>query len=152
MHFDELLKYIRDTHYIHPFFFIINIVALIFSIKNKYKGSSLNIFIYYFAAFIVLNLILYSAHLFPTNTTRLLLYYFDFCFTIFEYVVFAAFITLQISNPSKKKLVFNNTICFLSVSFLLFLNDTLWNSELDPGSKHVLFIVQSLSLLLHCAC
>jgi hypothetical protein len=150
MHLDNLLKYLRESHYIHPAFFIVNILALIISIKSKYKDSRLNIFSYYFAAFIVLNLLVFLGYLFPSNETSLLARYFDFSFTLFEYILFAALIKQEIINDSKKKILFYNTILFISVWVALFVRDTIIYGRLLSESTHTLFIFQSFSLILCC--
>src|SRR5687767_7364644 len=106
MNINGLLKYFSDTHYIHPIFFIFCILVFIISLKSKNKEASLNIFNYYFGAFIILNVVIYIAHLFPSTITVLLINYSDYFFTVFEYLVFAFYIGLKILNHAQKKYLF----------------------------------------------
>src|SRR5687768_15731041 len=123
MNVNELLKYFKDSHYVHPLFLGICIVALTISLRSNRKKSSLKLFNYYFSGFIVLNLGIYTFKLFPSTTTVLMNGYLDYSFTIFEYLIFVSYIYLKILKRFKRILVIINSIIFLILSLFLIARD-----------------------------
>jgi hypothetical protein len=155
MSIDRLFYYWSLSYYTIPAATLMALTGgIIFLVKKRTKTSTY-LFVYYFAAYVILSLIYSVSVLFSTKSLHHIVVrierFTDFSFTLFEFLIFYIFFqeTLR-TNIHKKLLVIVAFVFFIvGVSLLIYLAFLFEASQLWP--VHFLYNLQAVSLLIPCA-
>jgi hypothetical protein len=153
MDIESLLKYWKGNYYTDGLVLLMAIIAIIVISKNKLK--TINIFTYYFAAFIILKSFYFSHALFISNTsfhhTMVSIdYYADYLFTLFEFYIFVSFFKKILESSVDRKILKCIFWCFSVIGITILFHDIVSYGYPEKVNLHFLFIVQAISLLVPC--
>jgi hypothetical protein len=153
MDIESLLTYWKGNYYTDGLVLLMAIVAIIITGKNKTK--TINIFTYYFGAFIILKSFYFSHALFLSNTsfhyTMVSIdYYADYVFTLFEFYIFVSFFENILDSSSDQKILKFIFWAFSIIGFSILIHDIIKYGYPAKLNLHFLFIVQAVSLIIPC--
>jgi hypothetical protein len=153
MDIESLLRYWKGNYYTDGLVLLMAIVAIVVISKNKLK--TINIFTYYFAAFIILKSFYFSHALFISNTsfhhTMVSIdYYADYIFTLFEFYIFVSFFKTILGSSVDQKILKWIFWCFSVIGITILIHDVISYGYPEKVNLHSLFIVQAISLLVPC--
>lgn len=152
MSIKELLYYWSASYYTFPLATLAAFIGfIIFLLKRKTKAHT-QLFLYYFAGYVALNLIYTASALLVTNSSRHTFLKIDrfseFTFTLFEFLVFFVFFKRTLSVNAYRKSLAIAGLLFFSVSFSLLIYQIIYFDTAQLWCVHLLFNLQALSLLL----
>jgi hypothetical protein len=148
-----LLEEFERTFYTQITCAIFALIGLIIFLTKQLPQSSLKIFRYYFAGFIIIQLITYSFVILWANNSPYKAIAFhtfshsDFLFTILEYFVFSSFLKPFLN----KRLVFFNSCLFVLICIGLYIYSFLIYRKYSEIVTIYLFTAQAILLLILCA-
>ena len=150
----ELIYYFEKSFYTHLLSFFIAIIALIISLQKNKEHKSLKNFKFYFLAYIIACLLIFSTVLFAK--TR---YYFlpkivapalDFAFTIIEFLMFASFFKNLLAITKYVTQIRRIQRLFILVALGLTIRDILAFTMLRQETLQNIFTIQAICLIILC--
>lgn len=154
MSIDRLFYYWSLSYYTFPVTTLIALTGVIIFLTKRNTKMPTQLFIYYFGAYVILNLIFSASALFNTKPLHAVVLKVnrlsDFSFTLFEFLIFFIFFQKTLKTDIYKKLLTRIGFVFFMVGIplLIYLAVLFDSSQLWP--VHFLYNLQAVSLLIPC--
>jgi hypothetical protein len=148
---DNLIQYFSLGFYADPISFLLAIIGLYIS-WNK-RIPPLNIFKFFFSAYIITKLInyfafyTYDSQIIKSSLALQINHQVDFIYTIIEYGIFV----WLLKNSINKKVIIATSIFFAVCALSIYLYQMIYFRRLYDTNVSILFLAQALSLLIICS-
>ena len=144
---EDFLKYLSDSFYTPLITILIALGGFIFSLRNS--EGILKIFTYYFLGFVFLQGFYFIGVPNSLDKNPFLSTIIDFIFTIFEFFIFIRFFW-EIFPPNIRRFLIVLSFFFTLSCSYYFVQDLYKSRGLSLASLEVVFIIESISLLIPC--
>jgi hypothetical protein len=155
MKLDLLFNWWIKNYFLDPLCALTALVGFIIFISKVPKKNELYIFSYYFIAYVFLKLVFFVDITFSKTPFYLagirITNFFDYIFTLFEFLIFFLFFKKILCNNSHKKVLTIICYLFMLIGCSLVLYDIYTFGRFRLASAYFLFNMQAISLLIPCA-
>lgn len=155
MSINRLFYYWSLSYYTSPVATLMALAGFITLLIKRKTKTPTQIFVYYFAAYVILSLIYSVTALFNTHSLHHIVLkieqFADFCFTLFEFLIFYIFFQDTLKTNIHKRIlsIVGFTFFIIGISLLICLAVLFDAAQSWP--VHFLYNLQAVSLLIPCA-